>query len=383
MSNKKKVLILTTVLAPYRVDLFNEIVKDKSIDLTVCFEQLNDKIRNNEWYSHDSKFNCVILNGAEKSLKKIKFSFFDFLKDKSFDLVFFYEPSTFTASLAIRYCIFNKIKYFLNCDGAFISKHENILKKIIKTENIKNASGLIGNGKSAEKYYLNYSANKDIIFNHHFSNLSNKDILKVPNSISEKKKYKDNLNLNYDFVFLSVGNFIHLKGFDLFLNSIKLFNAKNNLDLKVGFIIIGSGDFKEEYLKFISDNNLSNVEIIDFVPKSKLLKYYDASDCFCLFTRNDVWGLVIHEAMARGLPVISTNKCNASLELILNENCGEIINLDNDYENIIDDICQSMLKILSKYEKIDFNAILKIASEYTIEVSAKEHLNAINYVLEK
>lgn len=36
-----RVLILTTIMAPYRVNLFNEL--GKLCDLTVCFEQKADK----------------------------------------------------------------------------------------------------------------------------------------------------------------------------------------------------------------------------------------------------------------------------------------------------------------------------------------------------
>ena len=46
---KMRVLILTTVLAPYRVDLFNEL--GKRIKLDVCFEQTEDRIRNDRFVS--------------------------------------------------------------------------------------------------------------------------------------------------------------------------------------------------------------------------------------------------------------------------------------------------------------------------------------------
>ena len=35
-------------------------------------------------------------------------------------------------------------------------------------------------------------------------------------------------------------------------------------------------------------------------------------------TISDVWGLVVNEAMANGLPVITTNKCVAGLDLVTN-----------------------------------------------------------------
>lgn len=378
-SNKKRVLILTTVLAPYRVELFNEISKDKDIELTVCFEQLNDSIRNSKWYNNCTVFRKIFLKKSNKSLKVLKTDFFKILKKREYDLVIFYEPSTLTSILAIRYCIFHKIKYMLNCDGALLKKKEKFLNKFIKTENIKHADGLISNGKSARNYYLHYKANPNKIFNHHFSNLKKFEILNKPLSINKKRKLKEELNLEFDYVFLSVGNFISIKGFNILLDSIKKFNNENKVSKKIGFVFIGSGIEKENYNYYIKENNLSNVIIKDFMLKDDLLKYYDASDCFILLSLGDVWGLVVHEAMSRCLPVISTNRCNAALELIINKNIGAIINLDEHYDCIIENVVNQLNYYLNN--EVNSLEILNIAQQYSIEQSAIEHIEIIKKVV--
>ena len=48
-----KVLFITNVPSPYRVDFFNEI--GKYVDLTVLFERNNAKSRNDEWMSNNFK----------------------------------------------------------------------------------------------------------------------------------------------------------------------------------------------------------------------------------------------------------------------------------------------------------------------------------------
>ena len=48
-----------------------------------------------------------------------------------------------------------------------------------------------------------------------------------------------------------------------------------------------------------------------------------------LMTRGDTWGLVINEAMANGLPVITTKRCVAGVELIKEGENGYIIDVDD------------------------------------------------------
>ena len=79
--------------------------------------------------------------------------------------------------------------------------------------------------------------------------------------------------------------------------------------------------------------NLDNVEFVGFKTKNELKEYYQASDIFCSQTRGDVWGLVINEAMAMGLPVITTDKCVAGLELVHSGQNGFIVSVE-DYKSL-------------------------------------------------
>ena len=96
-------------------------------------------------------------------------------------------------------------------------------------------------------------------------------------------------------------------------------------------------------------------------------------------TRQDSWGLVINEAMANALPIITTEKCNAGLELIKNEENGFIVPAG--------DVKLLAYKIRFLYENNDIrlniaiNNIEKI-KEYTIEKMVNRHLEILD-ILEK
>lgn len=116
--------------------------------------------------------------------------------------------------------------------------------------------------------------------------------------------------------------------------------------------------------------------MIDYKPKETIFKYYRASDIFILPTREDVWGLVVNEAMACGLPVISTDMCLGATELIESKINGEIVPVDNEEELIK----AMQWGLFCDRKKIGVNNIKKI-QEYTYENVVDKHINAINEIL--
>src|SRR5699024_5061815 len=103
--------------------------------------------------------------------------------------------------------------------------------------------------------------------------------------------------------------------------------------------------------------------------KEELNEYYKASDLFVLPTREDIWGLVINEAMANGLPVITTTSCVAGIEMIEEGINGYLVPKD-DVEEIIENV-NKILNSDTLKQNMSLNSLEK-AKEYTIENMAKK-----------
>ena len=104
--------------------------------------------------------------------------------------------------------------------------------------------------------------------------------------------------------FLAIGRLSHLhKGFDLLIQAFYLFAEKNKewtLD------IVGEGVEEEPYRKMISEYGLQ--ERITIHPfTNHIQSYYSDAQVYVLSSRWEGFGLVLVEAMAHGLPIVSSD----------------------------------------------------------------------------
>lgn len=186
-------------------------------------------------------------------------------------------------------------------------------------------------------------------------------MLKESLSVSEKQFYRKKLDMKEEKILLSVGQFIYRKGYDV------LIKALENIEPNIGVYIVG-GKPPAEYITLLKSLRVKNIHFIDFQTKENLKEYYKASDLFVLPTREDIWGLVINEAMSYGLPVITTNKCGAGLQMIKDGINGKIVPVD-DAEKLRDAIKEGF--------KLSSDEALQTAKEYSIENMAIIHLKYI------
>ena len=99
-----------------------------------------------------------------------------------------------------------------------------------------------------------------------------------------------------------------------------------------------------------------------------------AADIFVLPTREDVWGLVINEAMAKGLPIVTTTQCGSGQELV--DKNGLLI--EGEDPDRFADAINKMLSDHNALETMSRESIIRIAN-YTIEESAIVHKNYLLY----
>ena len=358
----KKVLFLTNIPSPYRVDFFNEL--GKYVDLTVIFEKKKSDERDDSWTKKKFiGFKSVFLKGLKITVNKaLCFSVLNYLKDNQYDEIVCTNFATPTGMIAVEYMIRHKIPYWVEGDGGFVAEKKR-LRDCIKRRIFKHAKGLFSTSKSLDEYFKYYGA-REKVYRYAFSSMKEQQILQNVVSKEEKQKIREELNIQEEFVVISVGQFIRRKGFDLLIKAAAEFNNK------VGFYFIG-GIPTDEYLLLQKELNVNNVHYVGFKKTEELSRYYQAADVFAFPTREDIWGLVVNEALAYGLPTISTNKCGAALEMIQENKNGFVIQSENVSE-LVDRIKQLYdMESLTEFSM----CALETAKKYTIEIMAQNHID--------
>lgn len=165
------------------------------------------------------------------------------------------------------------------------------------------------------------------------------------------------------FVILAVGQFIYRKGFDVLLNCLPLISG----DV---FSLFVGGDATEEYKQIVEANRLANVRFAPFQSRDQVFEYYSLADVLVAPTREDIWGLVVNEAMACGLPVISTDKCIAALELIRQPETGYVVSVNDTW---------ALAEAISKMRRVSGNSpnisSVEVIKDSTMERMVLSHID--------
>lgn len=360
-NQRMRLLFLTNMLSPYRVAFFDEL--GKYMDVTVLYTSGTEDVkdRNREWFEEgQGGFRGIHLKKTVKlgednlCLEVVKW----LKKDYDCVIVGGYAPAT---SMLAMVCLhLKRIPFYLEIDGGVI-REESRLKYGVKRFLVGLPNRCLSSGHISTEALIHYGAQPKDILEYPFTSLSGKDLLENPPTEEEKKTLRQELGVQEKRMILAVGQFIPRKGFDVLLRSAA------GLPEDVGIYIVG-GEPTQEYLQLCQDLRLKHVHFRGFQKKDALDKYFQAADLFVLPTREDIWGLVINEAMAKGLPVITTDNCVAGLELVENGVNGYIVPVD-DPEALTEKLT---LALSQNCESLGAAALEKIRP-YTLENMAKVH----------
>lgn len=204
------------------------------------------------------------------------------------------------------------INYVLteHSSSIFRNKINNIDNAII-FESYANASSLISVSGSLQKLIKEkYGFSSSVVPNF------------IPNIFFEMESQKKE---NGIFRFLSIGFLKELKNLEMLIEAFA--SAFPNGD-DATLTIVGEGDERNKLEAAISRNELEGkVFLPGALSREEVLRELKSSNAFVLSSKYETFGVVVVEALAAGLPVVST-RCGGPESIIENDSLGILCDID-------------------------------------------------------
>lgn len=288
--------------SPYMVDRFNALADRGSLNFEAWF---NDRIQADRSWSveeSDWRFRYKYLPKVQILGRSFHFPSMLLRVKPQFMVSLYAEPSyLFGWLLAKLRGVFTAFWVEVTFDRVITRRWwKERLKRLI----FPRVDAVITVGSDGADFARKYGARGNSIFFaphvidvEHFSSKS-ADERKMRSSIRKEMGLKG-------VTFIYVGRLRNGKGLDNLIDAFEY--VATNCGNEVSLLLVGDGAEEVRLRRHCAQRGLQNVIFSGFRQKCDLPKYYAAADVFVFPTWGDTYGLVVDEAMACFLPVISTN----------------------------------------------------------------------------
>ena len=192
---------------------------------------------------------------------------------------------------------------------------------------------------------------------------------------SNRKFFRDEIRqqlriFDEEVMILFVGSGFERKGLEYLIKSVQYMKQKN-----WRLVLVGKGKWKR-YLGFASKENQGKITHLE--PIDEIEKMYAAADFFVLPSIYEPFGNANLEALASGLPIITSRNCGAA-EIITPKKEGIVLEDPSDYKAIADAI--DFLMDSKIRESMGESARL-LAEKFTQERNASEMLEVYQKLID-
>lgn len=315
----RRLVILTEIIAPYRIPVFNALAARAEIDLHIIFLSRTDAYTR-QWriYENEIRFSYQVLPCWRRRIGKynllLNVNVNSALHTAAPEVVVCGGYNYLAAWQAMNWAKRNGVPFLLWSEStAFESRHELLAVEWLKQKFLSNCDGFIVPGRSAQEYLQPFVSGSRPAFLARNAVDVELFATKCANVQKSANRLRAELALPARY-FLFVGRLVKSKGvFDLVRAYATLPAA---LRSEVSLVLAGVGPMRAELEAAAHEIYPGAVHFAGFIHRDDLAGYYALAECLVMPTHSDPWGLVVNEAMACGLPVICTNVAGCAADLV-------------------------------------------------------------------
>ncbi len=380
MIDRKVVLLITDIPNPYRIPLFNELnrqLMDLGYDFKVLFGARGLSRRLWQINMEECRFAYQVLPTRDIRFKDPEKSMYTYsrlyqtIREARPAVVITNGFSIATTKLWFRSLV-SSLPYVI-WSGAVdrVDAPEPLLRTWHRKVVVRRASGFIAYGTWAKEYLIQLGADPQRIVIG-INTVDTAFFAQRTAALRKREASRDGLSH-----LLYVGYLTPRKNVLEVLKAVKLL-SRSRSDFVLD--IVGEGTDMAHLRQYVQENGLAErVQFHGFRQKQELPEFFAGSVCFLFQTDFDIWGLVLVEAMASGLPSISSINAGATHDLITEGVTGFTVNF-SDNDRVVERI-NWVLNHGEEAKRIGENAKKRVIEHVDIVTSARGFVRAVEQVI--
>lgn len=315
----RRLAILTEIISPYRIPLFNALARHAGVDLHVIFlAETDPDLRQWRVYKEEIKCSYEVLPSWRKQVGE-------------YNVLLNHGVGRALTAFAPHAILCGGYNYFASWQALLWARVRNIpfllwseshlhelrcvrpLVEFLKDEFLHRCSGFVVPGWSAAEYLRAHKIKGDVIFT--APNAVDNDLFAAEGAEARKNSAARRRELDLpNRYFLFAGRLVREKGvFELLSAYAKL---DEQVRQQVGLVFAGDGASRRQLEEQAASISPGAIRFAGFAHRERLAAYYALAEVLVLPTYSDTWGLVVNEGMACGLPVILSRAAGCAVELL-------------------------------------------------------------------
>jgi glycosyltransferase involved in cell wall biosynthesis len=313
-----RLVLVTEIIAPYRIPVFNALASRRDVDLHVIFLSETDATLR-EWpvYRDEIRFSYQVLPSWRARVRGrmllVNGGMALALRAARPDVIVCGGYNYAAAWEALAWAKLQRVPFLLWCESNEMDQRGgNALVERAKRLFIRGCDGHVVPGTASRRYVAGYG-------------VEDARIWMAPNAVDNDfftagaDRARELVGIRADLglperYFLVAGRLVREKGV---FDALEAYGRLSpDVREEVDLVFAGSGAAQQELAARSRSLSPGRVRFAGFVDRSRLPAYYGLSDALVFPTHTDPWGLVVNEALACGTPVIASRAAGCTEDLI-------------------------------------------------------------------
>jgi glycosyltransferase involved in cell wall biosynthesis len=316
---KQRLAIITEIIAPYRIPVFNALAEHAEVEPHVIFLSETDRsLRNWHVYKEEIQFSYEVLPSLRKRIGKLNVLLNSgiprALRNARPELILCGGYNYLASWQAALWARHSETPFLMWVESnAHDQRHQYGAVEYLKKKILRWCDAYVVPGRMSREYLTCLGAAPDTIYTAPNA-VDNAFYSRAASSIRANSAEHRCAHRLPDQYFLYAGRLVPAKGvFDL-LQAYALLSPE--VRSQFGLVFAGSGEAESELRTKARAISPGTVLFPGFAQRENLAIFYTLADILLFPTHSDPWGLVVNEAMVCGLPIICSSVAGCSADLV-------------------------------------------------------------------